>query len=95
MCKLSSILFNLFATLGSKVCCYMIIFTVKYNIIIWLQGFCKPVQETDVNFSNKTDSIDIEAGGFADGTGEKNVSSETEKDNMVCGKHAQLCACNY
>ncbi|XP_064402600.1 midasin-like isoform X2 [Halichondria panicea] len=67
VCKLSSILFNLFATLGSK-------------------GFCKPVQETDVNFSNKTDSIDIEAGGFADGTGEKNVSSETEKDNMEPGK---------
>lgn len=47
------------------------------------QGLCRPIEENNFNECNTSDSINIEAGGFADGIGETNVSSQAEAENMV------------
>ena len=49
-----------------------------------IQGFCKPSKEAAIDHSGATDFVDMEAGGFSEGSGEKNVSSQAEPENMVC-----------
>ena len=48
-----------------------------------LQGFCVPAEELESNESQGTDFVDIEAGGFDQGQGDKNVSNKAEPDNIV------------
>ena len=52
------------------------------DIHILPQGFCTPDLSTD-NQSAGTDFVDIEAGGFEDGEGLKNVSEDAESENVV------------
>lgn len=47
-----------------------------------MQGFCTPCEE-DMEESGGTEFIDMEAGGFDDGQGNQNVSSQAETDNLV------------
>ena len=47
-----------------------------------LQGFCTPIEDTSSEAAG-TEFVDIEAGGFDNGQGDKNVSSQTEADNVV------------
>lgn len=49
-----------------------------------MQGFCKPSKEATTGHSGATDFVDMEAGGFSEGSGEKNVSLQAEAENMVC-----------
>ena len=52
------------------------------NLIV-LQGFCTPSEEDSSNETGGTEFVDLEAGGFDDGQGNKNVSNQAEPDNFV------------
>ena len=48
----------------------------------YLQGFCTPPEETEQE-GQGTEFVDIEAGGFDEGEGQQNVSSQAEPNNLV------------
>lgn len=49
-----------------------------------MQGFCTPSELGQSDEAGEgTEIVDIEAGGFDDGEGMKNVSKDAEKDNLV------------
>ena len=49
-----------------------------------MQGFCTPPELGQSDEAGEgTEFVDIEAGGFDDGEGMKNVSEDAEKDNLV------------
>ena len=83
LCQLLSILARTFSTLAIKVtqgyftrCCYETNFQL-------LQGFSAVNEEDSVDETGETDFVDMEAGGFDDGQGNKNVSNQAEPDNLV------------
>ena len=54
------------------------------------QGFCTPPELTQSDETGEgTEFVDIEAGGFDDGEGTKNVSKDVERDNLVSVGHTQ------
>ena len=58
------------------------------------QGFCTPPELTQSDEAGEgTEFVDIEAGGFDDGEGTKNVSKDAERDNLVSVGHTQPVYC--
>ena len=47
------------------------------------QGFCVPPEYSEVEGMEGEEFVDIEAGGFDEGEGTKNVSNDIEKDNLA------------
>lgn len=48
------------------------------------QGFCTPPELTSSDEATEgTEFVDIEAGGFDEGEGVRNVSKDAEKENLV------------
>ena len=48
-----------------------------------LQGFCTPNEEVSSEEAGGTEFVDMNAGGFDDGQGNENISSQAETDNLV------------
>lgn len=48
-----------------------------------MQGFCTPNEEVSSEEAGGTEFVDMNAGGFDDGQGNENISSQAETDNLV------------
>lgn len=54
--------------------------------LILLQGFCIHSDEVSSEETSGTEFVDMAAGGFDDGQGNENVSSQVETDNLVSNR---------
>ena len=50
---------------------------------LYTQGFCTPPEETESGESAGTELVNMDAGGFDEGEGNKNISNDADPANLV------------